>query len=73
MQAVGVVAVGSRSGGGGRRLAGGTESEFPTPPKAGDNGIGAAQAKRLNFNLGRGTARIVAETFSGDITIPPRR
>ena len=49
------------------------DSEFPITLKAGEHGIGAAQAKRLNFTLGRGTARIVAETFSGAITIQRRR
>ena len=50
-------------------FSGGIESDFPITLKAGEHGIGAAQAKRLNFTLGRGTARIVAETFSGDITL----
>lgn len=52
---------------------GAIESDFPITLKAGDHGIGAAQAKRLNFSVGRGTARITAETFSGDITIRRRR
>jgi DUF4097 and DUF4098 domain-containing protein YvlB len=50
-------------------FSGGIESAFPITLKAGEHGIGAAQAKRLNFSLGQGTARIVAETFSGDITL----
>jgi DUF4097 and DUF4098 domain-containing protein YvlB len=54
-------------------FSGGIESDFPITLKAGEHGIGAAQAKRLNFTLGRGTARIVAETFSGDITLQRRR
>ena len=54
-------------------FSGGMESDFPITLKAGEHGIGAAQAKRLNFTLGRGSARIVAETFSGDITIQRRR
>jgi DUF4097 and DUF4098 domain-containing protein YvlB len=45
------------------------ESDFPITLKAGDHGIGAAQAKKLNFSIGQGTARIVAETFSGDVTL----
>lgn len=53
-------------------FSGGIESEFPITLKAGEHGIGSAQAKRLNFTLGRGTARIVAETFSGDITLQRR-
>jgi DUF4097 and DUF4098 domain-containing protein YvlB len=52
---------------------GGIESDFPITLKAGEHGIGAAQAKRLNFTVGRGTARINAETFSGDITLKRRR
>jgi DUF4097 and DUF4098 domain-containing protein YvlB len=45
------------------------ESDFPITLKAGDHGIGAAQAKKLNFSIGQGTARIIAETFSGDVTL----
>lgn len=52
---------------------GGIESDFPITLKAGEHGIGSAHAKRLTFSLGRGTARIVAETFSGDITLRRRR
>jgi DUF4097 and DUF4098 domain-containing protein YvlB len=52
---------------------GGIESDFPITLKAGEHGIGASQAKRLNFTVGRGTARITAETFSGDITLKRRR
>lgn len=52
---------------------GGIESDFPITLKAGEHGIGASQAKRLNFTVGRGTARIIAETFSGDITLKRRR
>ena len=52
---------------------GGIESDFPITLKAGEHGIGSAQAKRLNFTVGRGTARIIAETFSGDITLRRRR
>ncbi|MDB4898785.1 MAG: hypothetical protein JWN53_593 [Gemmatimonadetes bacterium] len=48
---------------------GGIESDFPITLKTGEHGIGSAQAKRLNFVLGQGTARIIAETFSGDITL----
>ncbi|MEO5814434.1 MAG: DUF4097 family beta strand repeat-containing protein [Gemmatimonadaceae bacterium] len=52
---------------------GGIESDFPITLKAGEHGIGASQAKRLNFTVGHGTARISAETFSGDITLKRRR
>jgi DUF4097 and DUF4098 domain-containing protein YvlB len=48
---------------------GGIESDFPITLQAGaghDN-------KRLSFTLGRGSARITAETFSGDITLTRRR
>ena len=48
---------------------GGIESDFPITLQAGPHGIGSSQAKRLNFTVGKGTARIVAETFSGDITL----
>ena len=48
---------------------GGIDSEFPITLKAGDHGVGAAHSKRLSFALGSGTARIVVETFSGDITL----
>jgi DUF4097 and DUF4098 domain-containing protein YvlB len=45
------------------------DSAFPITLKAGEHGIGADQAKKLNFTLGQGTARIIAETFSGDVTL----
>ena len=45
-------------------FSGGIESDFPITLKAGDHGN-----KRLTFTLGSGTARIIAETFSGDITL----
>ena len=54
-------------------FSGGIESDFPITLKAGEHGIGAAQAKRLTFTVGHGTARIVAETFSGDITLRRRQ
>jgi DUF4097 and DUF4098 domain-containing protein YvlB len=50
---------------------GGIESDFPitlSPYPA-----GGTDTKRLNFTVGRGTARILAETFSGDITLRRRR
>lgn len=43
---------------------GGIESDFPITLRAGDH-----ENKRLNFTLGQGTARISAETFSGDISL----
>ncbi len=45
------------------------ESAFPITLTPGAHGIGASQAKKLNFSLGQGSARIIAETFSGDVTI----
>ncbi|MBA3672559.1 MAG: DUF4097 family beta strand repeat protein, partial [Gemmatimonadaceae bacterium] len=45
------------------------QSDFPITLKAGDHGIGSSQSKRLSFTVGSGTARIVAETFSGEITL----
>lgn len=50
-------------------FSGSIESDFPITLRAGEHGIGASQAKRLNFTLGQGSARIVAETFSGDVTL----
>jgi DUF4097 and DUF4098 domain-containing protein YvlB len=45
------------------------DTAFPITLVQGDHGIGAAQAKKMNFSLGKGTARIIAETFSGDVTL----
>ncbi len=46
-------------------FSGGLESDFPITLQAGkDHG-----SKRLSFTLGQGTARIIAETFSGDVTL----
>jgi DUF4097 and DUF4098 domain-containing protein YvlB len=44
---------------------GGIESDFPITLQAGKD----HDNKRLSFTLGQGTARISAETFSGDITL----
>jgi DUF4097 and DUF4098 domain-containing protein YvlB len=52
---------------------GGIDSDFPITLTPGVHGIGTSQAKRLNFTVGRGGARISAETFSGDITLKRRR
>jgi DUF4097 and DUF4098 domain-containing protein YvlB len=43
---------------------GGIESDFPITLKADSH-----DNKRLSFTLGQGTARIIVETFSGDITL----
>ena len=47
---------------------GGIESEFPLVLLPGTQG----DSKRFNFTLGRGGARITAESFSGDINIRSR-
>ena len=55
---------------------GSVESDFPIILKPGEHGIGGVQSRRLTFTLGRGSARILAETFSGDIILSstaPRR
>ena len=45
------------------------DSAFPITLTPGAHGIGSSQAKKLNFSLGQGSARIMAETFSGDVTL----
>lgn len=45
------------------------DSAFPITLTPGTHGIGVSQAKKLNFSLGQGSARIMAETFSGDVTL----
>jgi len=45
------------------------DTAFPITLTPGTQGIGASQAKKLNFSLGQGSARIIAETFSGDVII----
>jgi DUF4097 and DUF4098 domain-containing protein YvlB len=44
-------------------------SDFPITMQPGEHGIGSANAKRFNFVVGNGGARITLESFSGDITI----
>jgi DUF4097 and DUF4098 domain-containing protein YvlB len=46
---------------------GSIESDFPITLKPGEHGIGST--KRFTFEIGKGDARISAESFSGDITI----
>lgn len=46
---------------------GSIESDFPITLKPGEHGIG--QTRRYTFEIGKGDARISAESFSGDITI----
>lgn len=49
-------------------FSGSIDSAFPITLTAGEHGMGAS-TKRMEFTLGQGTARIIAETFSGDITL----
>jgi DUF4097 and DUF4098 domain-containing protein YvlB len=44
--------------------------DFPITLKPGEHGIGSS--KRFTFEIGKGDARISAESFSGDITIRSR-
>jgi DUF4097 and DUF4098 domain-containing protein YvlB len=46
-------------------FSGGIESDFPVTLRADTD----HSSKRLSFSLGQGNARIIAETFSGDITL----
>ena len=46
---------------------GSIESDFPITLKPGDHGIG--HSRRYTFEIGKGEARISAESFSGDITV----
>ena len=48
---------------------GAIDSQFPITLKPGQQRIGTLNAKRFTFEIGSGAARIIAETFSGDITI----
>jgi hypothetical protein len=45
------------------------DSDFPIKLKPGEHGIGSSNAKRFTFSIGSGSARIIAETFSGDVTV----
>jgi DUF4097 and DUF4098 domain-containing protein YvlB len=46
---------------------GSIDSDFPITLKPGEHGIGTS--KRFTFEIGKGDARIAADSFSGDITI----
>lgn len=46
---------------------GSIDSDFPITLRPGEHGMGAS--KRFTFEIGKGDARISAESFSGDITI----
>jgi DUF4097 and DUF4098 domain-containing protein YvlB len=48
---------------------GAIDSQFPITLKPGEQRIGSLNAKRFTFEIGSGSARITADTFSGDITI----
>jgi DUF4097 and DUF4098 domain-containing protein YvlB len=48
---------------------GGIDSDFPITLRPGGHSIGSESSKRFTFEIGRGEARVSAETFSGDITI----
>jgi DUF4097 and DUF4098 domain-containing protein YvlB len=48
---------------------GGINSDFPITLRPGDHAIGSGMGKQYNFQIGGGGARIIAETFSGDVTI----
>jgi len=45
------------------------ESDFPMTLRPGDHSIGSSVSKQFTFAIGAGTARISAETFSGDVTV----
>jgi DUF4097 and DUF4098 domain-containing protein YvlB len=45
------------------------ESDFPMTLKPGDHSIGSSTSKQFTFAIGGGSARISAETFSGDVTV----
>ena len=47
---------------------GSIESDFPITLRPGEHGIGSGP-KRFTFEIGKGDARVSAESFSGDITI----
>jgi DUF4097 and DUF4098 domain-containing protein YvlB len=51
---------------------GGIESDFPLTLPPGPHGDASGHGKRFTFTLGRGGARITAESFSGDINIRSR-
>jgi hypothetical protein len=46
-------------------FSGSIDSDFPITLRPGDH----SESKRLNFTLGQGSARILAETFSGDVNL----
>ncbi|HEX3866291.1 MAG TPA: DUF4097 family beta strand repeat-containing protein [Gemmatimonadaceae bacterium] len=48
---------------------GSVDSDFQMTLNPGQHGIGSSNAKGFTFSLGGGAARIIADTFSGDIDI----
>lgn len=48
------------------------ESDFPLTLQPGTPGVASSHGRAFNFVLGRGGARVTAESFSGDITIKSR-
>ncbi|MDB4907882.1 MAG: hypothetical protein JWO05_2666 [Gemmatimonadetes bacterium] len=48
------------------------ESDFPITLKPGEHGFGGSSGRKITFEVGNGSARIIAESFSGDITIRDR-
>jgi DUF4097 and DUF4098 domain-containing protein YvlB len=50
-------------------FSGSIDSDFPITLKAGERGLGSSSTRRMDFTLGQGSARIIAGTFSGDITL----
>lgn len=44
-------------------------TDFPITLKPGAHDIGAVTSKKFTFDIGGGSARITAETFSGDVTV----
>jgi hypothetical protein len=48
------------------------DSRFPLTLMPGDHGIGRPSGKAFTFEIGRGDARISAESFSGDIILTRR-
>lgn len=53
-------------------FSGSIESDFPVTLPPGSYGFGSTNSKRFTFTIGKGEARIVAESFSGDVTIRQR-
>jgi len=53
-------------------FSGGIVSDFPITLSSGTHDIGITSTKRFTFNVGKGEARLTAESFSGDVTIRQR-